>query len=78
MYFVYFLKLSNNTIYTGYTTDLKKRIRYHAHGLVSHTAKFLPIHLVSYIALGNKNIATRLEKYFKKGTGIAFRNKHLI
>jgi len=78
VYYVYFLKLIDNTIYTGYTSDLKKRLRYHNQGLVPHTAKFLPVKLISYVAVEMKSVAIRLGAYFKAGTGIAFRNKRLI
>ena len=72
------MKLSNGEIYTGYTANMKTRLYYHQHGLVPHTSKYLPIKLISYVALEQKKMATRLENYFKNGSGFAFRNKYFI
>jgi len=78
MYYVYILKLSNDTYYTGITDNLTERIRRHNKGDVPHTKKFRSVELVSYVALRSKNRALEFEKYLKSGSGIAFRNKRLI
>ena len=51
MYYVYILKLSNDTYYTGITDNLTERIRRHNKGDVPHTKKFRSVELVSYVAL---------------------------
>ena len=75
MYYVYFLELSNNTTYTGYTTNLKQRLQYHNSGFVPSTKPYLPAKLKSYIAVETESIAISLEKYFKSGSGKAFAQK---
>jgi putative endonuclease len=75
MYYVYFLELSNNTIYTGYTTNLKQRLQYHNSGFVLSTKPYLPVKLKSYVAVESESVAINLEKYFKSGSGRAFCKK---
>jgi len=77
MYYVYTLKLENNNFYTGFTNDLKRRIREHNRGEVN-TTKNKSFILVSYTAFKNKSKAVQYERYLNKGSGIAFRNRHLI
>ncbi len=36
MYFVYILKCSDGSLYTGITTDVKRRFAEHKHGLGGH------------------------------------------
>jgi len=78
VYYVYILKLSNNTYYTGHTDNLVERIRRHNKGDVPHTKKFRPVELVYYSAFKTKVKASEVEKYLKSGSGIAFRNKRLL
>jgi putative endonuclease len=78
MHYVYVLKLNNQTYYTGYTTDLKKRVKKHNKGDVPHTKKFRPIKLIYYSAFMSKKKAQNFEKYLKTGSGIAFRNKRFV
>ncbi|MFZ5366505.1 MAG: GIY-YIG nuclease family protein [Patescibacteria group bacterium] len=78
MHYVYILRLENDTFYTGYTNDLKRRLIDHKGGNTPHTKKFKPVELVYYSAFKNKTRALGFEKYLKSGSGIAFRNKRLI
>lgn len=78
MYYVYILRLKDETCYVGYTTDLKKRFKIHNQGLVSYTKNSRPIKLVFYAAFISKTKAVQFEKYLKSSSGFAFRNKHLI
>jgi len=78
MYYVYFLKLSNSKIYTGFTTDLKSRIKEHKEGKCESTRNFRPIKLVWYCAFPDRLSARKFENYLKTGSGQAFRNKHLV
>lgn len=78
MYYVYILRLRNNTYYLGFSSDLKTRIEAHVEGAVSQTKNFRPFKLMHYSAFINKRKALDFEKYLKTGSGFAFRNKHLI
>jgi len=78
MFYVYILKLSNNKYYVGQTIDLEKRIKEHNSGKNISTKLYRPCKLVWYCAFGNKEKAISFESYLKKGSGNAFRNKHLI
>ncbi|MFA6279862.1 MAG: GIY-YIG nuclease family protein [Bdellovibrionales bacterium] len=78
MWYVYFLKLSNNDIYVGFTGDLKKRVGVHNRGDVVATKPYLPAHLKSYVAVETEEIAMKLEKYFKSGSGKAIAYKRLL
>lgn len=78
MYYVYILKLSNGSFYTGFTTDLVKRIEFHNMGNVSHTSKFRPLKLIYYSAFTSEKKALEFEDYLKTGSGGAFRNKRFV
>ena len=78
MYYVYLLKLKDNSIYTGSTIDLQKRFIKHKNGNVLATKGKRPVKIVYYCALPSKIHALQFEKYLKTGSGQAFRNKHLI
>jgi len=78
MYYVYLLKLKNGDYYAGVSDRLKERLNEHITGQVDSTKNFRPLSLECYIALKDKTTALKLEKYLKTGSGIAFRNKHLI
>lgn len=78
MYYVYILRLSNDTYYTGYSHNLKQRIQTHHEGSVSQTKNFRPLKLVFYSAFESKKKALEFEKYLKTFSGFAFRNKRFI
>ena len=63
--------------YVGMTTDLKQRLREHNQGKSSHTTKFRPWKLISYIAFTNRAKAEAFERYLKSGSGHAFARKRL-
>lgn len=70
MYFVYILRSrSDNNFYTGYTRELKKRIKLHNEGMVESTKKRLPLDLVYFEACLNQQDATHREKYLKTAWG---------
>lgn len=77
-YYVYLLKLSNGTVYTGFTTNIEGRIKDHQSGKSPHTQKFRPVKLLSYTVFKSKQKALKYEAYLKTGSGISFRNKRLI
>jgi putative endonuclease len=79
MFYVYMLQSLNfsKQRYTGFTSDLKKRLAAHNNGESIHTSKFKPWKLVAYQAFEEKHRAMDFEKYAKTGSGKAFANKRL-
>lgn len=75
MWYVYFLKLTNDDIYVGSTDDLKRRIASHENGYVRSTKSHLPLQLLSYVAVRTESRARELENYFKSGSGKAVAKK---
>ena len=78
MWFVYILKCSDNSYYTGCTSNLKERLTRHNKGQVHYTKDKLPLEVISYTAFQDKYKAFAFEKYLKSGSGVAFRNKRLV
>ena len=78
MYYIYILKLSDNSLYMGYSSNLKQRIKKHNYGSVESTKNHRPIKLIYYSAFSTQKKATNFEKYLKSSSGFAFRNKRLI
>lgn len=68
VYYVYILKCSDKTYYTGITSNLEKRITEHSNGLLkdSYTYFRRPIKLVFYCEFTNVNMAIEKEKQIKK------------
>lgn len=58
---VYLLKCSDETKYTGCTSNLPKRIKHHEQGYVKYTKTRLPIHIVTYITFKDKYKAFQFE-----------------
>ena len=69
-YYVYVLcsELDGN-FYTGYATDLSKRVEDHNSGKVYSTRKRKPLKLVYWEGCLNQQDATRREKYLKTAWG---------
>jgi len=63
--------------YTGITDDLKARLTKHNAGAVTHTSKFRPWRIKSYIAFTDESRAIAFEKYLKSGSGRAFAKARL-
>lgn len=78
MWYVYLIKCSDGTTYTGCTSNLDERLKRHNNKEVSYTSTRLPIHLVTYIAFTDKFKAYSFEKYLKSGSGKAFSNKRFL
>ncbi len=68
IYYVYILKCSNNTYYTGITSNLMIRLEEHQKGvhINSYTFKRRPVELVFYAEFTNVEIAIESEKQIKK------------
>ena len=69
MYYVYILRDKNNRLYTGYSSDLKRRISEHKQGKVYTTYRMDSILLIYYEAFVDKIDAQEREKYLKTTQG---------
>jgi putative endonuclease len=71
MHYVYLLRsLSHPTqTYVGYSGDLKKRLLMHNAGDSSHTRKYPPWRLVTYLTFSEKSRALEFERYLKSHSG---------
>ena len=67
-YYVYILKCSDNTFYTGITSDLTARLRSHQQGKYrnSYTFRRRPLTLYYFAEFTNPDIAIEAEKQIKK------------
>ena len=67
-YYVYILKCSGGTYYTGLTNNLSRRLEEHqsAKFFNSYTSWRLPVELVYFATFSNVNIAIQTEKQIKK------------
>ncbi|HKF48289.1 MAG TPA: GIY-YIG nuclease family protein [Terracidiphilus sp.] len=78
MKYVYILQsLVGEHTYTGITDDLVARLLKHNSGAVSHTSKFRPWSIKTYIAFADEARAIAFEKYLKSGSGRAFARARL-
>jgi len=77
-YAIYILKCSNNTYYTGFTSNIKNRLRAHSNKEVHYTKDKLPVELAHLSQFIDKQKANDFERYLKTGSGKAFRNKRLL
>ena len=69
MAYTYILKCSDQTLYTGWTTDLKRRIEVHNSGKGSkYTRARLPVKLFYSECFSNRNDAMKREAAIKKMT----------
>ncbi len=68
--YVYLLRsLANNSLYIGFTHDLRKRLAVHNKGLNRSTKAYAPWKLLYYEAHRNEIDARRREKYLKTISG---------
>ena len=63
--------------YVDTTADLKARLVKHNEGAVSHTSKYAPWQIKTYLAFDNEAQAFAFEKYLKTASGRAFAKKRL-
>jgi predicted GIY-YIG superfamily endonuclease len=54
MWYVYLLRCSDGTIYTGCTSNLEERLKRHRSKQVSYTKTRLPVEVETYIAFSDK------------------------
>jgi putative endonuclease len=78
MFYVYVLiSDTDGQLYTGSTTDLKRRLLEHDAGKVRSTTKRRPLSLLYYEACLNESNARRREKYLKTGMGKRYLKQRL-
>ncbi|RXM38608.1 hypothetical protein BOQ62_16175 [Chryseobacterium sp. CH21] len=67
IYYVYIVKCSDNSYYTGFTNDLERRINEHNDGLnpESYTYTRKPVELVFYLEFNDAAQAISFEKQIK-------------
>jgi putative endonuclease len=70
-YFLYILKCSDNTFYTGITNNLERRLDEHQFGVNEDSYTFLrrPIELQFFETFSDVNQAIEFEKKIKKWSG---------
>ncbi len=69
MYYVYILQLNNGQLYTGYSSDLKRRMTEHTSGKVAFTSQRLPLKLIYYEAYTEEADARHREVFLKSSDG---------
>ena len=70
-------QLDADHFYVGTTTDLRARLAKHNAGEVTHTAKFRPWAVKTYLAFDDPTQAFAFEAYLKSGSGRAFAKRRL-
>ncbi len=82
MYHTYVLRsIESGRLYTGFTSDLRKRLVEHNSGRSQYTRSRGPYELIYYEACMNVNDAAAREKYLKTGMGKRYlnnRNKRFL
>ncbi len=69
MFFTYIIRCKDNSLYTGYTSDIKRRMNEHKNGINSKYTKAKGFEkLEVYFTSNTKSQAMKLEAYIKKFT----------
>ena len=63
--------------YVGVTADLRARLKKHNAGEVTHTSKYAPWAVKTYVAFSDEAQAFAFEKCLKSPSGSAFAKKRL-
>ncbi|HTM78374.1 MAG TPA: GIY-YIG nuclease family protein [Devosia sp.] len=79
MQYVYILRSQPDPerYYVGTTADLKVRLAKHNAGEVSHTSKYRPWQIKTYLGFDDEGQAHAFEKYLKTASSRAFAKKRL-
>jgi predicted GIY-YIG superfamily endonuclease len=79
-YYVYLIRSVKHpqTVYVGYTTNVKDRLKTHNSGGSIHTRKDKPWELVVCTLFKDRNSAKQFEKYLKSQSGRAFIKKRFL
>jgi len=79
MYYVYILQSQKDrSFYTGFTENLKQRIKDHNWHEATYSKSKAPFELVWFCSFKDKKKALDFEKYLKQGSGFAFARKRLV
>ncbi len=77
MYYTYVLiSLKDHKFYTGYTSDIEKRLQQHNDGEVFSTKSRRPFKLIYFEACLNQDDALHREKYLPCGINRRFNAQH--
>ena len=66
---IYILRCDDGSLYTGITTDVQRRLGEHISGkrkAAKYTRMFFAIDLAYHVRIGNRSLATRVERRIKK------------
>ena len=79
MHYVYLLESlsAQDRRYVGVTVNLKQRLQEHNTGKSTHTSKFKPWRVTTYVAFTDRTKAEAFERYLKSGSGHAFARRRL-
>lgn len=67
--YMYVVECADSTLYTGYTTNVEKRIKTHNSGKgAKYTRSRLPVKLIYQESFDSKEAAMSAETYFKQKT----------
>ena len=67
--YMYVVECADGTLYTGYTTNVEKRIKTHNSGKgAKYTRSRLPVKLIYQESFDSKEAAMSAESYFKQKT----------
>ncbi|KAF0184660.1 MAG: GIY-YIG nuclease family protein [Hyphomonadaceae bacterium] len=79
MKYVYILQslTDEDRFYVGQTDDLNERLGRHNAGSVTHTSKFGPWRIKTFVAFSDQAQALAFERYLKTASGRAFAKKRL-
>jgi putative endonuclease len=78
LYYVYILRSKKDgKLYVGFSTDLKKRFKYHSEGRCVATRHRRPLALIYYEAYSNEHDARIREIFLKSGRGREVLTKQL-
>ncbi|MGE0009701.1 MAG: GIY-YIG nuclease family protein [Candidatus Babeliales bacterium] len=80
MHFIYLIQSIKypEQYYFGQTINLKLRLAKHNEGGSSHTSKYRPWKIITYLAFEDKEKAIAFEKFIKSGSGREFAKKRLL
>jgi predicted GIY-YIG superfamily endonuclease len=78
-FYVYILQSESipDHFYSGFTRDLRSRLKKHNSGDVPHTAKSRPWRIKTAVAFTDQQRAVEFERYLKTASGRAFAKKRL-
>ena len=73
MYYTYVLRsLKDKKLYTGFTNNLKRRLKQHHNGLCESTKNRVPFEMIYFEKFEDRSDAANREKFFKSGKGREF------